>query len=517
MKTIGLVFLVLSSASGAQSYTATSMNATAPIAGAVTPAAADAFVKSIGVNLHCESAGSPYVTQYRAAKDLLAQAGVRFVRSGGISRFCVSTIQDLYRTLGIQTDCGILPYLGNGVDEKFWMSPGGQYLAPYLKETVGTEAVASVEITNEVDSFYSYYRWHPGDNASLANSSTAPGGWGSYGPAIEAEAYKVMKGDPELASIPVYGPALGYYANGFANGSMYGQVDFGNMHPYPYGGNTLAYPASYGGIQRYFWQSDQPSVNIDEFPSAFRAYQPAFSSTAPGSAPAPMVATETGYFTGTAQRSVSLETQAKYIPRLVAEYFRHGIVRTFLYDFIDDGADPANSEDNYGLVTYGLTPKPAFHALQSLIALLRDPGANFTPSPLQYSLAVQANGAYTRTNYVHDLLLQKRDGTYYLLLWHEVSSAALAAPDGKAYAGTAVDLHPPALTTTIALPSGIASASLYTYDSNWQLTSSPLELRSGRIVLPATDRVSVIELVTARASPMTSARGRQAVDDRPGR
>jgi hypothetical protein len=210
-----------------------------------------------------------------------------------------------------------------------------------------------------------------------------------------------------------------------------------------------------------------------------------------------MVATETGYFTGDAARSISLETQAKYIPRLLAEYFRHGIAKTYLYDFIDDGTDPANSEDNYGLITYGLTPKPAYRALRSLLALLKDRGPSFAPVPLQYTLTVQTKGSYTRINYVHDLLLQKSNGTYYLLLWHEISSAALADPQGKAYEGTAVDLHPPALTTTVKLPEYIASAGLYTYNADWDLKRIELPILSGAIAVDATDQVSVIELIPA--------------------
>ena len=72
-----------------------------------------------------------------------------------------------------------------------------------------------------------------------------------------------------------------------------------------------------------------------------------------------MVATETGYYTGSSQYSISELAQAKYIPRVFAEYFRHSIAKTFIYEFLDEGAD-GEMEDSFGLVRADLTQKPAY-------------------------------------------------------------------------------------------------------------------------------------------------------------
>lgn len=211
------------------------------------------------------------------------------------------------------------------------------------------------------------------------------------------------------------------------------------MHPYPRGGNGSAPPLNYDTLRMYFHWGNSPALNIDEHPYAFNSYRPAFNG--PNGDPAPMVATETGCCTGTARASVSLATHAKYMPRLFAEYFRHGFVRTFSYEFYDEADNPASCESNFGLVNHDLTPKPSYIAIASLINLLADKDPAFSPGTVTYSLKASAVGAYNRLQYVHDLLLQSSTGEYYLLLWHEISDAATS--DGTRYASTAADNQSP--------------------------------------------------------------------------
>src|SRR5207245_10922866 len=73
-----------------------------------------------------------------------------------------------------------------------------------------------------------------------------------------------------------------------------------------------------------------------------------------------------------------------------------------------------NNEANFGLLRNDLSEKPAFTALERLIALLRDPGPRFTPETLDYTV----EGAPPS---LRQLLLQKRDGSFYLALWNQVS------------------------------------------------------------------------------------------------
>ncbi|HTA38856.1 MAG TPA: hypothetical protein VK760_07265 [Candidatus Acidoferrales bacterium] len=126
---------------------------------------------------------------------------------------------------------------------------------------------------------------------------------------------------------------------------------------------------------------------------------------------APLYITETGY---TTFGEVDEKTAGKYISRVLLFDSLAGIVRTYIYELHDDGTDTTNSEDGYGLFRYDGTPKPAFNAVRSEIALLSDPGPSFSPAPLAYSV-------YGVKNLRHELF-QKRDGTYVLAVWNESKS-----------------------------------------------------------------------------------------------
>jgi hypothetical protein len=101
---------------------------------------------------------------------------------------------------------------------------------------------------------------------------------------------------------------------------------------------------------------------------------------------------------------------AIYTPRMFLEYFRRGVVRTFSYELLDESPDGNEREDNFGLLRNDLSEKPAFTALRNTIDILQDPGPAFAPETVAYT--VRGDRAD-----LHSLLLQKRDGTFYLALW----------------------------------------------------------------------------------------------------
>jgi hypothetical protein len=115
---------------------------------------------------------------------------------------------------------------------------------------------------------------------------------------------------------------------------------------------------------------------------------------------------------------------SKYVPRLFLEHFLRGIPRTYAYEFIDLKPNPANGgsnlENHFGLLRNDGTEKFAYVALKNLIGLFEEPSTKpgdplFTPDVLDYSLSGETQG-------MHRLLLQKRDGRFYLVLWQEVPS-----------------------------------------------------------------------------------------------
>ncbi|NOZ61049.1 MAG: T9SS type A sorting domain-containing protein [Calditrichaeota bacterium] len=85
----------------------------------------------------------------------------------------------------------------------------------------------------------------------------------------------------------------------------------------------------------------------------------------------PIWMTEVGYPTNSGWPYISLDKQANYIPRL----FLMGksitqLKRISYYDLKNDGIDAANPEHNFGILTYDLQPKPAYHSLKAAATLI---------------------------------------------------------------------------------------------------------------------------------------------------
>ncbi len=69
------------------------------------------------------------------------------------------------------------------------------------------------------------------------------------------------------------------------------------------------------------------------------------------------------------------ETQAVYLVRRLLESAGMPIIRlSAIYDFIDDGSDPGEAENNFGLMRADYSAKPALHAMRRLNSLLAQAG-----------------------------------------------------------------------------------------------------------------------------------------------
>ncbi|MEI6432794.1 MAG: hypothetical protein WCP07_11475, partial [bacterium] len=299
---------------------------------------------------------------------------------------------------------------------------------------------------------------------------------------FQQDVYKAFRNDPATAKITLIGPALGKTyepsKNPIPAGSLANFVDWGNFHPY-FGGNPFSFPATYGTIAKYFWDGTNPGTNIDEFPHAFDTYAPPYR-------PKPMAATEAGCATDT--NGTSESAHGKYIPRMFLEYFLKGVQRTYSYEFVDEFTDPNNREARFGMLRRDLTPKPAYTALKNLIALLSDRGAKFKPGTLDLSLIVSPNGEWIRTNYVHHLLLQKRNGDFYLVMWHEIANEDKSVTPRR-------QILPPPMPAQLTVKTPVSStATLYQWDEKGEMSSAPARLVNGKIALRIPDRVMVLKI-----------------------
>ena len=77
----------------------------------------------------------------------------------------------------------------------------------------------------------------------------------------------------------------------------------------------------------------------------------------------PIVSGEWGYSTSI---PISAQTQGDYLARSFLVNLSQGIPLSIWFEWKDDGTDPAIWEDNYGIVTAALVPKPAYNEMQLL-------------------------------------------------------------------------------------------------------------------------------------------------------
>ncbi len=462
----------------------------------VQAASTSEFLNSIGVACHFDYSWTPY-NNFPEVEALLVQSGIRNVRDGGTNPTAVSSFRAVHND-GIDVTWVMDPIDGVAPTSAYWTAPPHYTLPSFLENVLGTNTISAIEISNEIDIFYGSKKWHPLDQDYLSDNPKASNYWGSYIQSLVQDTSAVVRQDPALASIPLIGTSFGGTWAGVPAGAFYSFVDQGAIHPYMYRGNAaVTDPPAYDGLLQYFVQSTETSVLIDEYPTALTNFDYPYQN---GNQQKPLVATETGYYTGRAPYSIDELTHAKYIPRVFAEFFRHSIAKTFVYEFVDEGMD-GGMENSFGLVRGDLTPKPAYTALQSMIGLLQDSGGPFSPAKLTYGFVPSPDQSYTRLQYAHDLLLEKSDGDWFLLFWHDISDASRVTSYRDPVNGTDPDMTPESLPIEITLPADIMKATLYTYDGNWKLQPSTVPINGSRILVQASDELSILRLQTASTLP----------------
>lgn len=322
----------------------------------------DAFVDSVGMNVHLHYTDTLYGTNFPLIENSLLLLGVRHVRDGLVD----TTWQPYYDRHNELGQLGIRSIFSTSVNQRdalFHQYPGRM-----------SQCFDGYENQNEYD-ISGDSNWVAKLTASMTSLSSADrDGRGTRFPII----------GPSLTQINSY-PALGDQHNLFDFANMHNYV--GSRHPGTIGwGSFDAKGNSYGSI----------AYNLDEV-----------ATTAPG---LPVITTETGYTTDLSRgNSVTEAVAAVYMPRLLLEQWNAGVKRTYLYELLSDiGQD-------FGLMRADGSYKPAFYAVSNLLTLLSDKGASFTPGSFPYTLN-EADGN------VHRLLLQKQDGSFYLALWLEESS-----------------------------------------------------------------------------------------------
>ena len=391
-------------------------------------AEADSLVDSIGVQTHVSYVNTAY-GQWAQVLSALETLGVRHIRDGlPVSSTFVSNFQQM-AAAGIKCTCGFA--LPNSLT--------AAEITSFVQQVQNTEAL---EAPNECD------------------AGTNCGGGGSTGIANAVAFLPMLKAVSSVTSVPVVGPSFQLQASYASVGNLASSMNFNNLHIY-FGGRN---PGSTG------WGEGDPEGN---FYGSFNWWIDQGNLDGPGT---PDMVTETGYMaypsttqTGTIPESV----EASYIPRTVLLAFIKGVKRTFVYELLDEW-----STTGYGLLANDFSQKPAFTALKNLISTLQDPGAAFTPGLLHYSLS-------GNTNTLQHLLLQKRDGSYWLILWLEQSSY-------DATNNVATPVTPQSVTLSLGL--GSSFGQLIQFDSTGNATGGSLSASGYSTPLTISDQLSIIQI-----------------------
>jgi hypothetical protein len=372
----------------------------APGTAAVPAREADSFVESIGVNVHTGNGGTPYRERFEEVEQRLQELGVHHVRDD-LESDSPAQHQELSELAGVGIESTVIlgdPGFGSaGLDE--------------LIDILKTDLAGAVEAVEGPNEF----------------STSGDSEWKPHLIAYQQQLYDDVKGDPALSLLPVIGPSI-VHGDQDELGDVSGMLDYGNIHSYPQG---------------------NPPDKLGSF----------ITRAELNSGSKPILATETGYNTALnwtgENRPVSEAAMATYMPRLFFEYFRWGIVRTYSYELVDELPDPnlENKEWNFGLLRNDLSRKPAFEALRNTIAILEDPGPAFVPGSLSYRLRDRGTELPgPESTELHKVLLQKRDGSFYLAMWR-LSSVWDAA--------TGQPLAAPSEPVTVTLEPGLGIAAEY--------------------------------------------------------
>jgi hypothetical protein len=406
-------------------------------AAASTPSRpADSFVGSIGINTHFYYSDTPYVQGFGLVKQRLSELGVRHVREN----IAPDDRPDQYRRLRELAALGIKADLILG-DPRNGISTLDHMLSVVKTELPG--ALDAVEGPNEFN-------------------ARGVVDWVSKLREYQQHLYTAVKSDPSLSSLTVIGPSITNWGQAEELGDISGMLDVGSVHPYT---------------------SKPPETVVTE----------ALERAAQNAGTKPAFTTETGYHTALNYTGpewflpASEAAQAVYMPRVFLEHFRRGVARTYSYELLDEFPDPElnHREWNWGLLRNDLSKKPAFDAVQNLIDTLKDPGSSgFTPGSLDYSL--EGNQEKLR-----QVLLQKRDGSYYLALWRATS---VWDPINK------VPLNPGSTPISIKFNQPVSSVQLYAPNISSAPQSSIVK-PSGPLSYEIGPQVQILRITPGEASP----------------
>jgi hypothetical protein len=286
---------------------------------------------------------------------------------------------------------------------------------------------------------------------------------------FQRDLYAAIKAEPTLAGIPVFhsSEAGGSEPDNVGLQFLTIPSDAGTTLPagtqYADYANTHNYVCGHSNelVDNVAWNASDPTLDGDwdgpyveyghTWHEGFSGYSNADLVTLP------KVTTETGWLT-TGTGAITEEQQGRLFMNLYLSAFKRGFSYTFIYMLRDDP-----QQGYWGLFDTSYNPKKSGTYLHNLTTILADTGAR-AAGKLDYSIAAEPVT-------VHDLLLQRSDGTFALVVWDE-------RPSGGSDSVT-VDLSTSRPTITVYDPTTGTSPSQTLHDAS----AVPLTLTDHPVVI----------------------------------
>ncbi len=333
------------------------------------------FTHAVGVRM--DLGATAYHNNWTAVKNALSGAKIKYVRCGA---------QDLASDadkLGRVNELHAAPY---GINFDFVFGDAEQgFTAMHnsIASALGTGAVLAFEGPNEWSKHY--YQDH--DDAWLTKLSAYQ---------LEFKNYLRGNGYPNGPLLcPTVWKRDSWAYDQMKTAGVGANSSVGNLHYYHL--NTLK-PTTTRGINKtgaYTFTAFQESMD-----AAIADQQSLKPST---------WVTETGepVATGGEEGSgVTPTVAAKYIPRLISEFYKRGVPKIFIFELLDCASG------NYGLLDGSGNQRPAYTSLKNLMVLLDNPSGSAYGT---HSVTLSFGGATG----INSLVLEKDNGHFYVLLWRD--------------------------------------------------------------------------------------------------
>lgn len=369
-------------------------------AGPVKAVPTSAFLDSMGIVTTMPDRGQPI----ERTAEMVRYCGFRWVRGGteGLTEKGPTTLQtylDLHKATGAKLNWGMV---SGGTDIP--------RLLATARVLAQADALLAFEGNNEPNNWGVTYQGEKGGGNAPSWLAVAK---------LHRDLYAAVKADPVLAKYPVWsttetGAERDNVGLQFLTipegtnalmpaGTRY--ADLANCHNYFY------HPNSPTPKDNQTWNAADPSpaCRVD---GLFGNFGKTWAGHFAGHSQAeldtlPRVTTETGCTIG---GEITEEIQAKNFLTLYLDQYKRGWSYTSAY-LLRDREDEGGNQ-SFGLFKKDYSPRKAAAYLHNLTTILKGDGAAKEPGALDHELA----GA---TETVHELLLQRGDGAFQLVVWDE--------------------------------------------------------------------------------------------------